>query len=178
MELHYTPTSPYARKVRIMLRERGLADAIREDVTSPFESESIRAANPLGKVPALVTPDGLIFDSPVILDYLDLKGTGPALQPAAPEERLIHSRWQALADGILDSAVAWRFELAFHEEGARSQMLMGRYRAAIVTGLDHAEKMLPTLPAGFGVPQIALGAVFGYLDFRFADLGLPHWMKG
>ena len=175
MELHYTPTSPYSRKVRVLIRERGLQDKVTETITVPLEGEAIRAANPLGKVPALMTGGGPIFDSPVIMEYLEFVAGGAPLLPTDPVERLRNLRWQSLADGILDAAVAARFEVLFHEEGHRSAALLDRCMKAIAAALDHAETGAEHLPAAFGYAQIALGCAFGYLDFRFASL---NWRSG
>jgi glutathione S-transferase len=174
MQLHMTPTSPYARKVRVVARERGVA--LDEIVTPPLESEAIRAANPLGKIPALVMADGtLVFDSPVIVEWLDALAPGTPLLPRDPLLRAAHLQWQALADGLLDSAVAYRFEIGFHSAEQQSEVLKARHLKAVTAGLDHAEAHLERLPARFGVPHIALGSALGYLDFRFADLA---WRTG
>jgi glutathione S-transferase len=171
MDLHMTATSPFARKVRVVARERGLP--LTEIHTMPLESEAIRAFNPLGKIPALVLQNGeVIFDSPVIVDYLDAIAPGTPMLPRDPLQRIAHVRWQALADGILDSAIAYRFEVGFHQDAAQSETLKDRHLSAIHAGLDLAEQTLSQLPTGFCLPHIALCCMLDYLDFRFAALNV------
>ena len=89
MQLFYSPTSPYARKCRVVARERGLMSGIEETSCNPYDNpEALQAKNPLTRVPALVLDDGTaLFDSPVICEYLDGLGEAPALIPAAGAER-------------------------------------------------------------------------------------------
>ena len=108
MKLRYSSTSPYARKVLVCAAERGLSETIEIIATVPGNLESgLRAENPLDKVPALITDDGMaLYDSPVICEYLDSLPGGPALFPPAGADRWRALRLQALADGLLDAALA------------------------------------------------------------------------
>ena len=108
MKLHYSSASPYVRKVMAVAIARGLDGRIEKIATNPHVSPpELLADNPLSKVPALVTDDGLaLFDSPVICEYLDSLGDAPALFPPAGRARWVALRLQAIGDGILDAAVS------------------------------------------------------------------------
>ena len=107
MRLLSSPTSPYARKVRMTVLEKGLADRVAIEPGVPMgtadEAAAVRRVNPLGKIPALVLDTGeALYDSPVICEYLDAIGTGPALLPASGTGRWTALRLQALGDGVAD----------------------------------------------------------------------------
>src|SRR3546814_135775 len=112
MQLFYSPTSPSARKCRVVARERGLMADLEEVVCNPMEDPAaLHASNPLGKVPCLVLDDGVaVFDSPVIAEYLDGLGNAPALIPAAGSARFKVLVAAALAQGMTDSALAMTME--------------------------------------------------------------------
>lgn len=169
MKLLYSPTSPYVRKVRVLAIERGLADRIELVTAIPWpDPAAIVRANPLGKVPVLVTDDGFaIYDSPVICEYLDTVAAGPALIPASGAERWRVLRCQALADGVLDAAVAVVLE--------RRRTASEQSAAAIQRSLDAIHRAVAALagelkpPSQFDLGQIALAVALGYLEFRLAD---------
>ena len=166
MKLHYSPTSPYVRKVLACAITRGIDGQIERVRTNPHQSpSSLLADNPLSKVPCLVTDDGLaLFDSPVICEYLDSVGDGPALfPPGAARWRAL--KLQALADGILDAAVGRRGEQAKPREDAR-EAWMERQRAAVERALAVLESDPPHRIPDIG--SVAVACALGYLDFRFA----------
>ena len=108
MKLRYSATSPYVRKVMMVIHERGLSDRVELEKTDAWSPETdLPSNNPLGKVPALVLGDGpALFDSPVIVEYLDtLAGPDASLFPATGPDRWTALRFQALADGICDAAI-------------------------------------------------------------------------
>ena len=112
MRLWFNPASPFARKVRIVARETGLAESIEEIsiMVSPIKPHAeLARENPLVKIPALSTNDGTLYDSPVICEYLDGLHRGTPLFPRAGPERWRALRLQALGDGILDASVLMRF---------------------------------------------------------------------
>jgi glutathione S-transferase len=112
MKLFYTPNSPYARKCRVVAIEKGLSQKIKFIQSDPWENvPELLAANPLAKVPALVTDNGMaICDSPIICEYLDSLSPEPRLLPADTNDRIEVLGVAALADGIIDDAVAWVIE--------------------------------------------------------------------
>jgi len=171
MKLYGSLTSPYVRKVRVLLAEKRLDCEF--VVADPMASDSpISAHNPLGLVPTLVRDDGFVlFDSPVILEYLDSL-SAPALIPPGGEPRWRVLRWAALADGILDQAVARTMELR-RPAALRSAQANARREEKIARALDFAERELPAgeHPAEerFTLADIALLAAIEYVDFRY-----PH----
>ncbi|MBX3497438.1 MAG: glutathione S-transferase N-terminal domain-containing protein [Parvibaculum sp.] len=171
MKLYHSPTSPFARKVRVLIREKGaLAQVTEETASAMSDPQSLIAANPLGKVPALALKDGTsFFDSPLICEYLDATLDGPALFPAAGAERWRALRFQALADGIMDAAVSLVFETN-RPEAERSEMWMARWRRAVARSLDLLEQEVSLLDAPLDIGGIATGAALGYLDFRHAAM--------
>jgi glutathione S-transferase len=176
MKLYSSPTSPFVRKVRIVIREKGAAHLVTEEVVSALaDPASLHTANPLGKVPALALDDGrTLFDSPLICEYLDATLEGPSLLPTSGDARWRVQRLHAIGDGIADAAVSLTFEKA-RPEGERSANWMGRWRRAIARSLDLLEKEAASLQGPPTVGTIAIESALGYLDFRHGDLS---WRDG
>jgi len=176
MKLRTSPTSPYARKCVIVALETGLADRIEMVPTSPFGETDLPKDNPLGKVPALITDGGeSLFDSPVICEYLDSLHDGQRLVPASGGARWTQLRLEALADGILDAAVAKRIETAMRPEDKRWPGWIERQDKAVARSLDVLEEECSGWGADFLIGQIAVIAALDYLDFRFKD---EPWRAG
>ncbi|MGE4071051.1 MAG: glutathione S-transferase N-terminal domain-containing protein [Lysobacterales bacterium] len=175
MKLMYSPTSPYARKVRALLIEKQIPDVELLVVNPLGETGALQQHNPLGKVPTLLLDDaGVIVDSPVICEYLDqLDSDAAALLPADTVARFGALTRQALADGIMDAAFALVME-ARRPPQLRSEEWIARWQAAIGRTLDHFEG-LPRPATRFDLGDLALAVALGYLDFR-----LPHlaWRTG
>lgn len=181
MQLFYSPTSPYARKCRVIARERGLMADLEEVACNPMEDPAaLHASNPLGKVPCLVLADGMaIFDSPVIAEYLDGLGNAPALIPAAGSARFKVLVAAALAQGMTDAAFNMTME-SRRPEAQRSPDTVARWRAAILRGLDQMTVQLKALPGaltpdGMTMGHIASATLLAYLDLRHGAL---EWRKG
>jgi glutathione S-transferase len=165
MSLHWSPASPFARKVMACAIARGVK--VETTRTDPHSSpEVLLRANPLSKVPALVLDDGsTLYDSPVVCEYLDAQGAAPPLFPPVGPKRWRALLLQALGDGLMDAAVARRMQGALPAEEAR-QKFMDRQKAAVERGLDSLEA---DPPAGLDdIGDIAVACALGYLDFRFA----------
>jgi glutathione S-transferase len=176
MKLIGAITSPYARKVRIVLAEKKLDyQFVPEDVWSA--DTQIAASNPLGKVPCLVM-DGAdaMFDSRVIVEYLDTLSPVGKLIPAPGRERAEVKTWEALADGLLDAAILARLEATWpgRSEGERSQAWIDRQMGKITASLKAMARGLGEKPfcsgIHFSLSDVAVGCALGYLDFRFASL--------
>ena len=168
MKLFYSPASPYVRKVMACAISRGIAQQIELVPTNPHVSPaSLLAANPLSKVPCLLTSDGLaLFDSPVICEYLDSLEDGTMLMfHRAGAARWKALKYQAMANGILDAAVGRRMERPKPTEAARDAW-MARQKAAIDRTLAMLEHDPPHKIVDIG--SISVGCALGYLDFRFA----------
>lgn len=171
MKLHYSPTSPFVRKVLVAAMERGLAGQIERIDANPWDpADPLPASNPLGKVPVLTTDDGqLLFDSFVICSYLDGLGAAPPMIPEAPEARLAVLRRHAAADGILDAAVLRLIEKARRPAELRWADWEASQKAKVERSLDLLESEAGALGEPLTLDQVTLGCALGYLDFRFAE---------
>ena len=176
MKLIGAITSPYVRKVRVVMAEKKLDyQFILEDVWSA--DTTIMTSNPLGKVPCLVMEGGeAVFDSRVIVEYLDTLSPVGKLIPTQGRERAEVKTWEALADGLLDAAVLARLEATWpgRGDGERSQAWMDRQRAKIDASLKSMSQGLgeKAFCSGihFSLSDVAVGCALGYLDFRFAAI--------
>jgi glutathione S-transferase len=179
VKLHWSPRSPYVRKVLIAAHEAGLADRIecvRSVAMTTKPNPEIMRDNPLSKIPTLVLEDGsALYDSPVICEYLDGLHDGPHLFPASRAARFTALRRQALGDGLLDLLILWRGErLRLTERQLPALHDALRVKCdAVLTALDGEATALGTDP--FAIGHVAIGCALSYLDFRFADL---DWRKG
>ncbi|NMG03480.1 glutathione S-transferase [Azoarcus taiwanensis] len=173
MKLFASPTSPYARKIRIVLFEKQLPFELVED--SPWESATrVPEINPLGKVPVLVLDDGeVFFDSPVIAGYLETLNAEPRLLPTDALARVRVRQTEALADGITDAAVTALLE-SRRPDGERSDREIARQTAKIERGLDVLERRATGREwlhgDGLSLADIAAGTALAYLDLRFPQL--------
>ncbi len=177
MKLHWSPRSPFVRKVMIVAHERGLVDCIvcvRTVAAMTKPHAELMQDNPLSKIPTLLLDDGsVLYDSPVICEYLDGLGDAPKLFPAEPAARFEALRRQALGDGFLDMLVALRNE---RERAHPSQTHMASTavrKTAVLQSLEREADALGAAP--FGIGHVAIGCALCYLDFRFAA---EDWRKG
>lgn len=175
MKLYHSPTSPFVRKVMIVAIETGLdveIEIIPTEVFSPNSKHS--EINPLGKVPALALDDGLVlFDSPVICEYLDSLAGNPFF-PMDDDERWLALRYQAMGDGIMQAALLVTLE-SRRPETERSAAWMERQKAAISRTLDCLEKEIDDFSEEMTIGGIAIGVALGYLDLRLSD---DNWREG
>ncbi len=175
MKLIGALTSPYVRKVRIVMAEKKLDfQFVLEDVWS---SDAILKNNPLGKVPCLIMEGGeVVFDSRVIVDYLDTLSPVGKLIPASGRERVEVKTWEALADGTLDALIQARLEQTWAGRSAaqRSQPWVDRQMTKVDASLQAMSQGLSEKTWCMGhhitLADIAVGCALGYLDFRFASL--------
>ncbi|MBP2301356.1 glutathione S-transferase N-terminal domain-containing protein [Azospirillum picis] len=176
MKLRWSATSPYVRKVMMVVIERGLADLVERVPTDPWSADTdLPEDNPLGKVPALTLETGTtLFDSPVIVEYLDSLGDRPPLLPPAGPARWAALRLQAVADGICDAAILRRLE-AQRPDGEKSATWMERQRRAVARALDLLESEAPSLDGDLTIGTLSVLVALGYLDFRF---GHEDWRAG
>jgi len=175
MKLIGSLTSPYVRKVRIVMAEKKLDYQLElEDV---WASDAILKSNPLGKVPCLVMEGGeAVFDSRVIVDYLDTRSPVSRLIPESSRERTEVRTWESLADGILDAAILARLEQTWsgRADGERSQSWIDRQMRKIDASLTAVSTGLADKPYCTGIhlslADIAVGCALGYLQFRFPSI--------
>lgn len=169
MRLYFAPTSPFARKARVALRELDLLDLIEEVEINPWTDGRLRALNPLAKVPTLEADDGeVLFESSLICEFLDDRAKG-GLFPPAGVVRWRSLRLEAIADGIA-LAAGRLYADEQRPETERSQAVMARQADAIEAGLDALETGSGELSqAAWTIAEIAAASALLYLDFRFPD---------
>ncbi len=174
MKLIGSDGSPFVRKVRVVLAEKKIDyEFVREDVWSA--TSAIGQSNPLGKVPTLVTDDGAaVFDSRVIVEYLDTVTPIHRLIPPSGRSRVEVRCWEALADGLLDALVMVRIEYSQRTEAQRSQAWIDRQLAKVDAALASMSNGLGDrafcCDGRYTLADIAVGCALGYLDFRFAQI--------
>lgn len=186
MKLYGSLTSPYVRKVRALVLEKGIrCDFV---VEGPHDAAgNVARLNPLGKVPVLSRDNGeVLFDSPLIVEYLDGLQGEPMI-PAAGEERWRVQRWHALAQGICDAAVARLMETR-RPQGKQDPGVITRQEGKIAAAMQYAEDRLGdgTYVAGerFSLADIALAVAMEYVEFRYPHdwhrsyARLARWLTG
>ena len=176
MKLIGSNASPYVRKVRVVMAEKRLDyQFVQEDVWAA--GTTIAHSNPLGKVPCLVMEGSeAMFDSRVIVEYLDTLSPVGKLIPQQGRERAEVKTWEALADGVMDAGVLCRLEATWagRADGERSQAWMDRQRGKINNGIAAMAKGLGDKPFCSGIhlslSDIAVGCALGWIEFRFPDI--------
>jgi glutathione S-transferase len=175
MKLIGSLTSPYVRKVRVVLAEKKLDyNFVLEDV---WTSDAILASNPLGKVPCLVMEGAeAVFDSRVIVEYVDTLSPVGKLIPASGRERVEVRTWEALADGMLDAAISARLEMTWagRTDAQRCDAWVDRQMSRIAATLKSISQGLGDkaycVGTHFSLADIAVGCALGYLEFRFPPI--------
>ena len=173
MKLHYNVASPYVRKVMAVAIETGLDDRLEpvNRMMTPVKPDADLALdNPLGKIPCLVTDDGVaLYDSRVICEYLDSLHDGPKMFPAAGPARWSALRRQAQGDGILDAAVLTRYETFLRPEQRRWPEWIEGQKQKFRRALDALEGEAGAFGETIDIGTITIGGALGYLDFRYGD---------
>jgi len=181
MKLLGSLTSPYVRKVRIVMAEKRLDYQL--EIEDVWGSDHILESNPLGKVPCLVMEAGeAVFDSRVIVEYVDTLSPVGKLIPERGRERAEVRTWEALGDGLCDAALSARMEAhwAHRPEAQRSQPWIDRQLVKINASIAAMSKGLgdKSYCSGihFSLSDIAVGVALGYLDYRFSEIDWrgPH----
>jgi len=186
MKLHFSPKSPYVRKVMVCAHELGLVprlELVRSVAAMLVPNPAIMADNPLSKIPTLVLADGrTLFDSVVICEYLDALGGG-RLFPREDDAKWQALRWHALGDGLLDLSILWRNERERQVPLPALLEAFERKARACLALLDGEADALVQAP--FSIGHVTLGCALGYLDYRFDALGwralaprLAAWQAG
>jgi len=171
LTLRFSPSSPFVRKIRIAASLLGLEKDIKAEpaeTTSP--SDTVRQQNPLGKIPTLVLEDGsTLFDSRVILEYLDHRAGGGRIIPKDATARFAALRLQALADGILDASILQVYEGRFRPAERHEPKWVEHQAGKVARGLAALEAAPPGLGSPPDVGQITVACTLGYRDFRFGE---------
>lgn len=169
MKLYYSATSPYARKVRILIIELGLEDRVELVSANPMEQGQV--PGPLSKVPCLSLDNGdTLFDSPVICAYLEALATGEL----ASATNWTLQRMQALADGVMDAAFSYVMEVRRPEE-RQSEYWKARWLTSIRNAVKEMALVSGSVENPFDTGRISMAAALGYLDFRIAHI---NWRSG
>lgn len=183
MKLRYSPASPFAKKIAIAAHVLGFADRIEMVDADGDKDDAIRSRNPLGKIPLLITDEGdALFDSRVILEYLDHLAGGDRIIPAAPKPRFEALKLQALADGIMDAAILIMYETRYREPGNSSPMWLGHQQKKVDQALAVLDGAVPGTEIHVGT--IAVASALAYLDLRYEGAwrlthrNLEAWLKG
>jgi glutathione S-transferase len=177
--LRSSPPSPFGRKIKIAASLLGLSDKIKIETTDTNDpADSIRKQNPLGKIPALILEDGsVLFDSPVILEYLDALAGGGKIIPREGTQRWDALRLHAIADGIMDAALLQVYEKRFRPEELWFAKWTGYQAEKVTRALDVLEAAPPALSAVPNVGHIGLACALGYLDLRFEGKWRANYPK-
>ena len=174
MKLAFSAASPYVRKAMACAIARGIEGQI-ELWSIKTTDGALAGANPLSKVPTLLTDDGVaLYDSPVICEYLDSIGNAPKLFPAPGPARWRALQLQALADGIMDASQPRRREIALPQDQGRVEWI-ALQRGKVDRAVDELEAAADSLGALTTIGDITVACAFGYLDFRFAH---EPWRPG
>ncbi|MFC5373471.1 glutathione S-transferase N-terminal domain-containing protein [Brevundimonas faecalis] len=175
MKLYITTPSPFARKTRIVVREKGLSDRVEEVLADPYaNAPELLATNPVVQVPTLVAEDGLpVTDSPVIAEYLDMVGHGERLLPVEGEARLRVKRLETLANAALEMGVKLLLEKR-RPEHERSPSWMERWTANLGRALDALEAAAPDAEQ-FDMGVLTAGVAVTWIGFRHPDY---DWKTG
>jgi len=179
MKLLYTINSPYARKVRIVAAEKHIEIMLEEVVLNALDCP-VKQYNPLGKVPVLVLPDGdSLYDSRVIVEYLDNRTPLAHLIPQDLNSKVKVRRWEALADGVCDAAVATMLEQRKPIEKQDTSSIERQW-AKVISGLSTLNEDLGNVQGvgksnwcvngTFSLADIAVGCMLGYLNLRFSSI--------
>jgi glutathione S-transferase len=169
MKLFASAASSFARKIRVMLLEKGIEHEL--ELVNLWEPNQLHLVNPLGKVPALKLDDGkVLVSSPLIADYIDTRYPRPRLVPQDFEARTEVRRWEALADGSMDAVSATLYEIRFHEEAKRSAAWMERQRKKFEGGFGTLEGMLGSrqwcVGDGMTLADVSVACHLGFINLR------------
>ena len=170
LRLRFSPASPFVRKVRIGAALTGLAPEIKlENADTNDPADSMRNQNPLGKIPVLILENGTaLYDSRVILEYLDARAGGGRIIPHDAPARIEALRLQALGDGIMDAGILQIYEQRWRAEDQREPRWVEHHAGKVERALALLKTAPPPLAPMIHVGAIAIACALGYLDFRFS----------
>jgi glutathione S-transferase len=166
--LRSSPASPFGRKVKIAANMIGVMERIHVEPADTVDpTDSLRDQNPLGKIPVLILADGTaIYDSRVIVEYLDLLAGGGGIIPKLADHRIAALKLQALADGMMDAALLQVYEVRYRPEGERNAAWTAHQAGKVERGLAYLEAQ-PLATDDLTIGEISVACMLGYLDLRF-----------
>jgi glutathione S-transferase len=176
MILRSAPPSPFGRKVKIAAALLDLTNEINVISTDTVDPEDpLRGDNPLGKIPTLVLEDGtVIYDSRVIIEYLDMRAGGGRLIPKGGMERIKVQTLHALADGIMDAGILQVYEGRWRDPAKHELKWVEHQAGKVARALDYLEAHPPSLDEALHAGHVAVACALGYLDLRFKG----EWRAG
>ena len=169
MKIYASPASSFARKIRVMLLEKGIEHEL--ELVNLWEPNELQHVNPLGKVPALQLDDGrVLISSPLLAEFIDSRYPNPRLIPEDFEARIEVRRWEALADGSMDAVSATLYEMRFHDEAKRSEAWLDRQRKKFETGFKTLEAMLGgrrwCVGDAMSLADVSVACHLGFINLR------------
>ncbi len=179
MILRSSPPSPFGRKVKLALGILGLENEVTIEKADPTDaSDTIRQQNPIGKIPALITEDGtVLYNSPVILEYLDHRAGGGKIIPKDANARFAALTLEAMCDGILDACILLVYEGRWRPAEMHVQKWTDYQADKVKRAFDVLEAKPPALTAVPDVGQITLACALGYQDLRFGGKWRAQYPK-
>jgi glutathione S-transferase len=179
MILRSSPPSPFGRKIKLATSILGLDREVTIEKADPTDAgDTIRRQNPLGKIPALIIEDGtVLYDSPVILEYLDHRAGGAKILPREPDARFAALTLQALCDGVLDACILLVYEGRWRPAEKHEQKWIDYQSEKVARAFGVLEANPPALTATPDVGQIALACALGYGDLRFGGKWRAQYPK-
>ena len=170
MKLRWSPTSPFVRKVVVLIKEKGIEDLIEKEKSNPLSREDRAATpSPLGKIPCLVTDDGTpVFDSPVIMEYLDTVCDGPEMLAQSGDARWTALRRQATADGMIDSMVTCFVE-SLKKPERQSGGVLAHNKAIVISGISAFGDEAALLGDNVDVGTVSAAVALAFADQTFPD---------
>jgi glutathione S-transferase len=185
LTLRTSPASPFGRKIKIAIGVLGLDRDVRVQAASTQDPQDpLPKQNPLGKIPVLLLDGGeALYDSPVILEYLDALAGGGRILPKEPRQRFAALRLQALADGLMDASILISYEARYRPAEKHEPKWLDLQAGKVARALAFLDGAPPALSSPPDVGQITLACALGYRDFRFAGTwrkdypGLVRWLE-
>ena len=170
MKLRWSPTSPFVRKVVVLMKEKGIEDLIVKEKSNPLRREDrANTPNPLGQIPCLITTEGVsIYDSPVIMEFLDTAYEGPRMLPVSGGQRWSALTRQALADGMITSMVTCFVE-SLKKPERRSTGMLAHNKESVFNGIKALEEQASGFSDVIDVGTIAIGVALAFVDQTFPD---------
>ena len=170
MKLRWSPTSPFVRKVVVLLKEKGIEEVVEKEKSNPLSREDrADTPSPLGQIPCLITDDGRsIYDSPIIMEFLDVECTGPEMLPRAGKERWAVLTRQALADGMI-SAMVVCFVESLKKPERQSAGIIAHNKAIVFNGISALEGDISGFSAKIDVGTISVAVAIAFADQTFPD---------
>lgn len=170
MKLRWSPTSPFVRKVVVLMKEKGIEDAVKMEKSNPLSREDRAATpNPLGQIPCLISDDGdSIYDSPVIMEYLDVECVGPEMLPRVGKDRWVVLTRQALADGMITSMVVCFVE-GLKKPERQSAGILAHNKAIVFNGISALENEISEFSGKIDVGTISVAVALAFADQTFPD---------